>query len=600
MEIARQKPTILIIDDDEQIRKLLKQILRAENDCSTVGSAEEALAVLARNNFDLVISDINMRGMSGLDLVPTILAQDTDSVVVMISGQHSIESAIESMRVGAFDYITKPLDIQHVDAAVRRALRHRELLKQRRRYENHLEELVRERTAEIAHLAYYDRLTDLPNKLMFVDECAQAIETAKDNNQLVGIVLISIDRFKNINDTLGHTAADRLLTEVAGRFQDCLRAGDTVARFEGAEFAFLLRSINDANQVAEVSLSTIESLKTSFHLAAQEVYITSSIGVSVFPDNGKDSTALLKNAGAALQRARKHGGNNCQFYSADMNAMALNHLALETSLRQAVDNHEFITYYQPVVALESNRIVGLEALVRWQHPRLGILPPSEFLGLAEDTGLILNISDLVMRSACAQTRQWQLDGFGNLRIAVNISARQFQQPDFLAAVIQTLEESQLDPSCLELELTETAIMENPDVTAGILSEIRRLGVRIAVDDFGTGYSSLSYLKRFPIDTLKVDRTFVSGVTNDPHDAALVTAIVTLAQNLKLRVVAEGVETKEQLDFLRLLKCDEGQGYLFSKPEPGQILERVLFREFERRSTPKVITKLIEKDKVLTV
>jgi len=273
-------------------------------------------------------------------------------------------------------------------------------------------------------------------------------------------------------------------------------------------------------------------------------------------------------------------------------------LALETSLRHAIDNQEFITYYQPVVNLMSSKIVGLEALVRWQHPQLGVLPPSEFLGLAEDTGLILNISESVMRSACFQTREWQLQGFNNLRIAVNVSARQFQQKDFIDRVIQILEESRLDPSCLELELTETSIMENPESAAKLLTQIRQLGVRVAVDDFGTGYSSLSYLKRLPIDTLKLDRSFVNGVTTDPDDAALVMAIVTLAHNLRLRVVAEGVETNEQLNFLRLLRCDEGQGYLFSRPQPVETLGQILLKEFETNSGNSVIPELEKQDTIV--
>ncbi len=575
-EIPEQNSTILIIDDDEQIRKLLKQLLGAENECTTVGSAEEALGVLDTATFDLVISDINMSGISGLELVPIVLGKDSDSVVVMISGQQTIDYAIEAMRVGAFDYITKPLNIDHVEAAVRRALSHRNLLKEKRRYENHLHDLVKERTAEVERLAYFDRLTNLPNRVLFVDRCAEAVSGARNNNHLGGIVLVSIDRFKNINDTLGHTAGDLLLKEVAARLQSRLKEGQTIARFEGAEFAFLFNEVTDAGDLAVVSLAITESLKPSFHLGAQEVFVTASIGVTVFPLNGEHSTAILQNAGAALYRAKTQGGNNYQFYSADMNAMALNRLALETSLRQAIDNQEFITYYQPVVNLASNRIVGLEALVRWQHPQLGVLPPSEFLGLAEDTGLILSISESVMRSACFQTREWQLQGLSGLRIAVNISARQFQQKDLIDKVIHALGESRLDPSCLELELTETSIMENPESAARILTEIRKLGVRIAVDDFGTGYSSLSYLKRLPIDTLKLDRSFVNGVPTDPDDAALVMAIVTLAHNLRLRVVAEGIETEEQLNFLRLLKCDEGQGYLFSRPQRAEVLEPALF------------------------
>ena len=574
-EIPKQKSTILIIDDDEQIRKLLKKLLCAENECTVAASAEEALAILNTTTFELVISDINMRGISGLDLVPHILAKDADSVVVMISGQQTIDYAIEAMRVGAFDYITKPLEIRHVEAAVRRALTHRKLLRDRRRYENHLEELVKERTAEIEHLAYYDRLTNLPNRVQFIDRCTEAMATAKNNHHLAGVVLLSIDRFKNINDTLGHTAGDELLTEVAARLQTCVSQGDMIARFEGAEFAFLFSEVRDASYLAEASLSMTESLKPSFRLGAQEVYITASLGISLFPLNGEDSTAIIKNAGAALYRAKKQGGNNHQFYNSDMNVLTLNRLALETSLRQAIDNQEFINYYQPVVNLMSNKIVGLEALVRWQHPQLGILAPSEFLGLAEDTGLIFSISDSVMRSACVQTRRWRLQGLDNLRIAVNISARQFQQKDFIDRVIQILKESRLNPSCVELELTESSIMDNPESAANVLAELRRLGVKVAVDDFGTGYSSLNYLKRLPLDTLKLDRSFVNGVTTDPDDAALVMAIVTLAHNLRLRVVAEGIETDEQLAFLRLLKCDEGQGYLFGRPQPTESLEQTL-------------------------
>src|SRR5260370_38830407 len=310
----------------------------------------------------------------------------------------------------------------------------------------------------------------------------------------------------------------------------------------------------------------MESLKGSFDLPAQEVYVTPSIGISLFPLNGEPGNAILQNAVAALYRAKQQGGNNYQFYAPNMNALRLNRLAVETSLRQAIDNEEFITYYQPVVDLSSRRIVGLEALVRWQHPRLGLLPPSEFLGLAEDTGLILDISTSVMRSACLQTRTWQLEGLSSLRIAVNVSARQFRQKDFVDRILQVLSESRLCPSSLELELTETSIMADPESAATILTEIRKLGVRVAIAYFGTGYSSLGYLKRFPLDTLKLDRSFVNGAATDADDAALVTAIVTLAHSLRLRVVAEGIEEADQLNLIRRLKCDDGHGHLFAKPQ----------------------------------
>jgi diguanylate cyclase (GGDEF)-like protein len=574
-----EKPAILIIDDDEQIRSLLNDLLSAENDCTTVGSAEEALAVLKSINFSLVISDINMGGISGLELVPRVLEQSPDTVVVMISGQQTIDFAIEAMRAGAFDYITKPLDLRHVKTAVLRALSHHELLRQKRRNENHLEDLVKERTAEVEHLAYHDSLTDLPNRVLFLDRCAQALATAHRNQNLLAVMLVSLDRFKKVTESLGHAAGDVLLTEAAARLQCSVAEGDTVARFDGDEFA-LLTHVGET--LPEVALAISEAFKNPFQLGGQEVYVTTSIGISLFPFNGEDSGTILRNAGAALYRAKKKGGNNYQFYAADMNAQAVKRLALETSLRRAVENKEFITYYQPVVNLASGEVAGFEALIRWQHPEMGLLLPGHFIGLAEDTGLILDLGDFVMRTACMQARAWQDADFGRLRMAVNVSARQFQQKDFLERLVEILSDTRLDPTCLELELTETSMMESAELAARLLARIRRLGVKVAIDDFGTGYSSLSYLKRLPIDTVKLDRSFVIGATTDPDDAALVMAIVTLSHNLKLKVIAEGVETKEQESLLRLLRCDEAQGHLFGKPMPPEVLESSMQVDPRRR------------------
>jgi diguanylate cyclase (GGDEF)-like protein len=574
-EASKKRPAILIIDDDEQVRNLLNEILSDGNDCALAGSAEDALALLSNESFNLVICDINMGGISGLELVPRVLEQSPDTVVVMISGQQTIDYAIESMRAGAFDYITKPLDIRQIHAAVRRALEHHALLREKRRHENHLEELVKERTAEVEHLAYYDRLTDLPNRVLFADRCAQALAIAQHNQHQTGVLLVSLDRFKKINDSLGHDAGDVVLTEAAARLRNCVGEADTVARSDGDEFALLLTQVSQAGDLADISHSITEAFKPPFQLGRQEVYVTVSIGIGIFPLNGEDHSTILRNAGAALYRAKKQGGNNCQFYAADMNAQALKRLALETSMRRAIENKEFITYYQPLVNLATGEVIGSEALVRWRHPEFGVLPPAKFIGLAEDTGMIVEIGDFVMRTACAQTRAWQDRGYGRLRIAVNVSARHFQRANFLDRVVQILRETRLDPVCLELELTETSIMESPEAAAELLTEIRNLGVRVAIDDFGTGYSSLSYLKRLPIDTVKLDRSFVAGATSDPDDAALVMAIITLAHNLGLKVIAEGVETDEQMNFLRLLRCDEAQGYLFSKPVPAEAFESAM-------------------------
>ncbi|HXI74312.1 MAG TPA: EAL domain-containing protein [Pyrinomonadaceae bacterium] len=588
MPDVKQKPAILIVDDDEQIRLLLVRLLAGRSDCTAVESAESALALLDEKKFDLIISDINMSGISGLELVPTILQKDADAVVIMISGQQTIDYAIEALRAGAFDYITKPVHIDHIEAAVRRALSHRALLKDKRRYEDHLEDLVKERTAELEYLAYHDRLTDLPNRTLFVDRCNEAIANARANGHLATVMLLSLDRFKNINDTLGHEAGDRLLKNVALRLRAVLGGQGTAARFEGAEFAVLLKRTTDSVQTEEVCQSIRNIFRKSFAAGNQEVYLTASMGISASSDSANGASSILQNAGAALRRARNNGGNNYQFYTADMNATSLKRLSLETSLRYAIDNEEFVTFYQPVVDLSSGEIDGFEALVRWQHPELGLLAPIEFLDLAESTGLIVEISECVMRAACRQTLQWQKQGRKNLRIAVNVSARHFRQKNFIDRIVHIVAESQLDPRSLELELTESSIMENPEAAAEVLNEIRALGIAIAIDDFGTGYSSMSYLKLFSVNTLKVDRSFVSGVATDPHNAAMVRAMVTLAHDLNLRVVAEGIETEAELVFLKHLQCDEGQGYFFSKPQPAAALSEMLFPVVVNKSRSAVV------------
>jgi diguanylate cyclase (GGDEF)-like protein len=464
------------------------------------------------------------------------------------------------------------LDIRQVEASVRRALSHHQLLIGKRRYENHLEELVKERTAQVEHLAYYDPLTDLPNRSLFMDRCTQALAIARRDEHLAAVLLVSLDRFKTFSATLGHGAGDDILVEAAARLFRCVGEGDTVARFDGDEFAILLTQVNKADNLADIAVILTEAFKPPFQLGPQEVYLTVSIGIGIFPMNGENGATILKNAGAALRRAKKQSDQNYQFYAPEMNAHALKHLSLETSLRRAVENQEFTNYYQPVVNLAAGAIVGAEALVRWNHPELGIVPPARFVSLAEDTGLIVDIGDFVMRTACTQARAWQDQGLGRLSVAVNVSASRFQQADFLDQLVQTLSDTRLDPVCLELELTETSIVKKGEAAASLLKKIRELGVKVSIDDFGTGYSSLSYLKRLPIDTVKLDRSFVNDATRDPDDAALVMAIITLAHNLKLKVIAEGVETDEQVNFLRLLRCDEGQGYLFGKPLPVEGFE----------------------------
>ena len=585
--MTKARSNILIIDDDAQIRELLRQLLSAEFECQEVASAEAALTLLGHTKFNLVICDIHMGGISGLDLVPQILKRSPETVVVMVSGEHGIEVALGAMRVGAFDYITKPLDLRHVQAAVDRALDHHQLLVEKKRYEEHLGELVRERTARIEHLAYHDRLTDLPNRAQFVVRCEEALSSARAQQTGGAVMLVSLDRLKRITDTLGHVAGDVLITSAAARMQTCLRQGDLLARFDFDEFGILPGELRDAAavaDVAELARALAEAMKPAFHLGdGQEVFITASIGINLFSATGEDAVQIMGNAGAALDRAKQHGGNNYQFYTPEMSALTLKRLGMETNLCRAVESNQFVTYYQPIVSLASGKPVGVEALVRWEHPRLGLIPPGDFIGLAEDTGLILDIGNLVMNTACAQTRRWQLDGYGRLFVAINVSARQFRERSFAERLIDILAEARLDPQSVELEITETTIMETQDSVIGVLSDLRRLGIRVAIDDFGTGYSSLSYLKHLPIDKVKLDRSFVMEATRDPKDAALVMAIINLAHSLNLTVIAEGVETAEQRDFLRLLKCDEAQGYFFGRPVPADVLESSLRGSPQRKS-----------------
>ena len=566
-----KKSKLLIIDDEFQIRSLLVDLLGPVYDCSEASSAEDALKALSHETFDLVISDIDMGGMSGLELVPRVHSIAPDTVVVMISGNQDIEFAINALRVGAFDYITKPIDIRHVEASVERALKHGSLLKEKRLYKEQIEHLLQQRTAEVDWLAYYDTVTQLPNRALFEDRLTQAVAIARAKDESLAVLFISLDQFKKVNDSLGHGPGDSLLREFAERLKSCISKSDTVARFGGDEFALLQTQTDGTKDIIETIGMLSQVLKFSFDLPGHEVYATASVGVSLFPFDGDDSQTLLKNAGAALYKAKKSGGANYQFFTSDMHELATRRLALETNLRRAIQNEEFLIHYQPRVSVDSLAITGVEALVRWQHPQLGLVSPAEFIPLAEDTGLIVPIGEWVLRKACLQSREWQERGFAPIQMSVNISARQFHERDLSETVIRILDETGLAAKHLDLELTESSIMQNSEFAAGVLDRLKSMGINISIDDFGTGFSSLASLKRLPIDVLKIDKSFVRDVTTDPDDAALVMAIITLAHNLRLKVIAEGVETAEQLRFLQLLRCDEIQGYFFSRPRAAEDL-----------------------------
>ena len=436
----------------------------------------------------------------------------------------------------------------------------------------------RQAQEKLNHLAYHDALTDLPNQVLFKDRLKQAIALSRRSDHMQAVLLLNLDRFKTINDSLGYTAGDRLLQSVAQRLSSCVRESDTVARFGGDEFAVLLTQIPRAQDAANVASAIKSALDQAFLFEDQEIFVSSSIGISLYPHDGRDTGGLLKNAGAALDRAKSLGGNVYQFYTAGGTTRALKQLVLENNLRPGLERAEFFVQYQPQVDIRGFHLVGMEALVRWQHPSLGLLYPSEFVPLAEESGLIIALGDWVMRTACAQNKAWQDAGLTPLRLSVNFSARQFQQATFMDDVAHILKETNLDPRWLELELTESSIMKEPEVAIEKLHELKLMGIKVAIDDFGTGYSSLNYLKRFPIDTLKIDKTFVSDVCKDPHDTAIVRAIINLGHALDLTVIAEGVETKEQLQYLSALECDVVQGFLFSKALHAAAFEELLIEQ----------------------
>lgn len=430
-------------------------------------------------------------------------------------------------------------------------------------------------TVEIEHLAYHDALTGLPNRALFIDRLIVAIAQASRYQQCFAVFFLDLDRFKEVNDSLGHSTGDMMLKGVAERIRRCLREGDTVARFGGDEFTLLVHKIDQIEDAAKIAQKIISTLRVPLEIADRELFATTSIGISMYPNDGADAETLVRNADTAMYRAKEQGRDNYQLYAPTMNARALERLALENMLRKALSHGELIVYYQPLVELETKRIDGVEALLRWQHPELGLLLPAHFISVAEISGLIVPIGDWVLRTACRQARLWQKQTGIDLVVSVNLSARQFQQPDLVSCVKAALEESGLPPRSLELEITESSAMQSAENTIHTLREIKKLGARIAMDDFGTGYSSLSYLKRFPIDTLKLDQSFVRELSTDPEDAAIAAAIISMAHTLALTVVAEGVETEEQLSFLREQGCDRIQGYLFSAPLSATELTRFL-------------------------
>jgi diguanylate cyclase (GGDEF)-like protein/PAS domain S-box-containing protein len=438
------------------------------------------------------------------------------------------------------------------------------------------EDITERKKAEetLEYQMYHDLLTGLPNRAFFMEHLSLALPQAHRRRQKLAVMFLDIDRFKVINDTFGHGAGDELLKKIAIRLKGCMRESDILARIGGDEFTILLPDVTQVEYAARISEKIVSILKQPFIVSDQEIYVTASIGISIYPDDSDYGEDLLKNADIAMFHAKEQGGNVYQFYSPSINIRTLERIILESSLRRTLERGELVVHYQPQVNVNTREIICAEALVRWQHPELGLLHPEQFLPLAEEIGFTM-IDEWVLRTACAQAREWHETGHLPICVTVNLTARQFKHPNLVALVSQVMQDTRLDPAWLELEITENVAMADVTVTAANLIQLTRMGVKCSIDDFGTGYSSLSYLKRLPIHKLKIDKSFIHGLMDDPEDQAIVNAVISMAHSLNLKVVAEGVETEEQVLFLQEKGCDEMQGYVFSRPVPADELTELM-------------------------
>ncbi len=434
---------------------------------------------------------------------------------------------------------------------------------------------IKQSQSQLEHLAHHDSLTNLPNRLLFEDRLQHAISQSKRQERQLAVLFLDLDRFKNINDTLGHAMGDELLKEVAKRLQSILRDGDTAARLGGDEFTVLVENLEDPSQAAVVASKIQESFKTPYKIAGRELHVTTSIGISIYPEDGQTVADLTKNADAAMYQAKEQGRNSYRYYTSELTRTAFERLLLETELRSALKKDQLLLYYQPQISLDNGQMTGAEAVLRWHHPRLGIIPPARFIPLAEESGLIHEIGHWVLKEACEQTRYLYKQGLFQGRMAINLSVRQIMQTDLILRFEQIIADSKCPPDMLQLEVTEGIFMGQMQQSVPVLDVFKKLGVSIAIDDFGTGYSSLSYLKQLPIDKLKIDRSFIRDLPNDSDAIAITQAIIALGKNLGLHIVAEGVETLAQQALLQKMGCEEGQGYLYSPPVPGNAFEEML-------------------------
>ncbi len=553
--------TVMMVDDEPMMTEVTQTYLEDAGYrlFLSVNDPRQAMEVARTHRPGLILLDLMMPGLNGFDLLTQIRADDQlrYTPVIVLTAASDPSSKLRALELGATEFLSKPVDESELKIRVRNSLAFK---------------VYQDR------LANDDPLTGLPNRRVFVEHLQDALSPEESGGHKLALMHLNLDRFRQVNETLGHGAGDTLLSAVAQRLRWATRAdhglignrlGDApvLARLGGDEFGLLMPQIEAPEAAGRVARRILRALAKPFEIDGQDLFITPSIGISVHPDDGADVATLLRNAGVAMRHAKGGGRNGFQFYSERINNISLERLLLETQLRRAIERDELVLHYQPKVSLSTGRIDGAEALLRWQHPELGLVPPARFIPIAEETGLIVEIGEWVVNEACAQIAQWR-DGLGVMvKVAVNIARHGLVSGDLTAVVRSAMERHAVAPSQLVLELTESMLMDRVETTAARLAELRALGVELSIDDFGTGYSSMSYLKQFPVQELKIDRSFVNGVPQERTDAAIVRALIVLGHSLDMHVVAEGVETTEQRDALQSLGCDSFQGFLVSRAVP---------------------------------
>jgi len=575
--------SILYVEDDATTRDMVSIMIRRKFPHLSLilaGNGREGLDLYTEHHPDIIVTDVKMPDMDGIQMARQIKALEGSARIIVLTATSDMDLILEAIDIGINHYVLKPIKMDKFIAAVEHCLKGVQM-----------ERRLRQRDEEIRKMAYHDPLTGLPNRQLLNELLNQALGQAQRHNKgrNLAVLFVDLDRFKVINDTLGHAVGDQLLQAVAHRLKQCCqRDRDAVARRGGDEFIVLLPELDTTQEAVRVARKIIDAFASQFNIAEHQLYVTTSIGISIFPGDGEDGDTLIRNADMAMYRAKEEGRNRYHLYNPSMDAQASWRLEMESSLRKGLQNGEFYLHYQPEVDVATGRIVSIEALLRWLHPERGVVPPRQFIPIAEEIGVIVPLGEWVLRTACAQNKAWQDAGYPPVRVAVNFSPRQFQNLNLPEMVENVLAETGLDPCWLEVEVTEEIMLLDVEATVRDLHRLSSLGVHISIDDFGTGYSSLSHIKKLPIHTLKIDQSFVNDITRNPDDATIASAIVTMARSMSLNVIAEGVELREQVKFLYSINCSAMQGNYFSKPLPAKEFSSLLLKPHWRKLVPHTV------------